>query len=180
MLSLIIILVLVYGTYVGVRRGLMMQLFYTIGYGISFGLAVLGYRSFGPHLNLIIPYPSALPKNYFAFFSKKAGLGLDTAFYFGVAFLIILFVGWMITRFIGVYFHNLTYYPMNARVNDIGGGILAFICNYIGIFVIIYVLALIPVDSLQHMLNNSFMTNMMVHYSIGLTDLFTNLLINIV
>ncbi|MBA1434516.1 CvpA family protein [Bombilactobacillus bombi] len=179
MVSGLIILILAYGVYVGVRRGLVMQMVYTTGYAISLAIAIMNCRWLGSKLDLLVPYPSASPRSYFAFFSTKVSLSLDQAFYCGVAFVFILFVGWMITRIIGAYLHDLTFYPLPADLNHVSGALLAFICNYAAIFFVLYVLALIPISGLQKSLNNSLIASTMIRYSIFLTRPFTQLLLAI-
>lgn len=180
MLSFIIILVLIYGVYMGARRGLAMQLYYTAGYFVSFLLATLLYRVLGPKFELLVPYPSASLDSKFAFFSTQLGLTLDKAFYYGFAFVFVLFIGWLIVRFGGIYMKKLTYYPMDNQISELSGGILAFLTNYIGIFIILYLTALIPMPGIQDGLANSWMATLIVRYTPLLTNLFTSMWINII
>ncbi|UQS83895.1 CvpA family protein [Bombilactobacillus thymidiniphilus] len=174
---MLIMLILAYGVYAGIRRGLALQIVYTCGYLISFLVAIFSYRSIGPKLDLIIPYPSASPQSYFAFFSPKVSLSLDKSFYLGTAFLMVVFGGWIITRIVGAYFTDWTYLTIGDDWNAPLSGILALICNYIGIFIVLYIMALVPISGLQHLLNHSWLASVMIRYSTGLTDLFTKLLI---
>ncbi|MCO6543575.1 MAG: CvpA family protein [Lactobacillus sp.] len=177
MVSGLIILILAYGVYVGVRRGLVLQAIYTIGYTISFILAYLSCRWLGPKLDLIVPYPSASPHSYFAFFSQKVSLSLDRSFYCGIAFLLVLFGGWIIIRIIGAYLYDLTFYPLEADLNRVSSALLSFVCNYVAIFVVLYVLALVPIYGLQKALNHSWLASIMIRYSAFLTHSFTQLLL---
>jgi len=117
MLSLLLILFLAYGFYVGARRGLVMQAFFTVGYAIFFVIALVSFKALGPKFEMIVPYPSASLGSEFAFFSTKVGMELDDAFYRAFAFIFICFIGWIIVRFVGLYFKRLTYYPMFNDVN---------------------------------------------------------------
>lgn len=179
MLSVLIILTLAYGIYAGIRRGLALQSVYTIGYVISFVCAWSTYRWLGPKLDLIVPYPSASPQSYFAFFSQRVRLSLDSSFYLGIAFLFVVFGGWCLTRIIGAYFNDLTYLSFGGDFNRPLSAILALVCNYVGIFMVLYILALIPITGLQHILSRSTIASTMIRYSTGLTQLFTNLLIGV-
>lgn len=165
MLSLLIILFLVYGFYMGARRGLAMQAFYTIGYGLFFALALVTFRFLGPDFEMIVPYPSANLGSEFAFFSTKTGMGLDDAFYRAFAFIFVCFVGWVIMRFAGLYFKRLTYVPMPNDVNLLSGGILGLVVAYVTIFMILLILAMIPVGGIQHMLDHSFIASAMIEAS---------------
>ena len=172
MLSLLILLILFYGVYVGARRGLLMQAYYTIGYVITFIIAKLGYTHLEKSFELIIPYPSATMESKFAFFKTSLGTNLDKSFYYGFSFIFICFVGWIIVRIGGLYLQQLTFYPMYEDINVLGGGLLGLINNYIGVFMVLFLLALIPIDGLQHALGHSWVATLIVKYSPGLTQLF--------
>lgn len=180
MLGFIIIFVLIYGIYIGARRGLAMQGFYSLVYLLFFLIARAVYQILGPKFELIVPYPSASLDSEFAFFSTKVGLTLDKAFYCGFAFVFICIIGWIIARFSGIYLKRLTYLPMNHTVSVLGGSILAFLTNYIGIFMILYLASLIPVVSIQNGLAHSWLATLIVKYSPILTSLFENWWINII
>lgn len=174
MLSFLIILIFAYGMYVGARRGFVLQLFFTLGYLVFFGIAYLLYQGLGKHLTLLVPYPSATMSSHFAFFDAGLGLKLDTAFYAGFAFIAILFVGWVILKFVSIFLAHLTFYPMDYTFSVFGALVLAFLTNYVGLFLVLYLVALIPMDGLQHALENSWVTVAMVRYSPILTHLITN------
>ncbi|WP_125770481.1 CvpA family protein [Companilactobacillus furfuricola] len=165
MLSLILILLLVYGFYAGARRGLAMQAFYTIGYAIFFGLALLSFRFLGPKFEMLVPYPSANLGSEFAFFSTKVGMELDDAFYRAFAFIFVCVVGWIIMRFAGLYFKRLTYVPMPYDVNILSGGILGLVVTYVTIFMILLISAMIPVAGIQNALSHSFIASAMIEAS---------------
>ncbi|MFD1472459.1 CvpA family protein [Companilactobacillus mishanensis] len=175
MLSLLIILLLVYGFYVGARRGLAMQAFYTIGYSLFFGLALVSFRFLGPKFEMIVPYPSASLGSEFAFFSTKVGMELDDAFYRAFAFIFVCFVGWIIIRFAGLYFKRLTYVPMYNDVNLLSGGILGLLVTYVTIFMVLLMLAMIPVSGIQHALSHSFVASAIIEGSPLLTKGLTSL-----
>lgn len=180
MLGFFIVFVLAYGVYVGARRGLAMQGYYSLVYLLFFLVALASYQFFGPKFELIVPYPSASLDSKFAFFSTNVGLTLDKAFYCGFAFVFMCAVGWVISRFSGIYLKRLTYLPMNHTISVAGGAILAFIINYIGIFMILYLASLIPVASIQNGLSHSWLATLIVKYSPILTSLFENWWINII
>ncbi|KRN27457.1 integral inner membrane protein [Lactobacillus selangorensis] len=165
MLDLLIIILLLYAIYAGARRGIALQLVYTIGYLLSFGLARLFFRQLGPSLELWIPYPSATLASDFTFFSSKVGLTLDKSFYAGIAFLMILFAGWLVTRFVAIFFHQLTYVPFKKHINHIGGGLLGFLVVYCGITLVLSLLAVIPITAIQSLLAHSFLAGLMIQHT---------------
>lgn len=175
MLSLLLILFLAYGFYVGARRGLVMQAFFTVGYAIFFAIALFSFKALGPKFEMIVPYPSANLGSEFAFFSTKVGMELDNAFYRAFAFIFICFIGWIIVRFVGLYFKRLTYYPMFNDINLLSGGILGLVVTYVTMFMVLLILAMIPVDGIQNALQHSLVASVMIRYTPGLTTLMTGL-----
>ncbi|MCG4282325.1 CvpA family protein [Lacticaseibacillus saniviri] len=173
MLSILILLTLAYFFYSGARRGLYMQLFNTLGYALSFGVAYLLADGLGKQLTLVVPYPSATEQSTFTFFTNQVGLTLDAAFYRGFAFVFIFGIGWLVTRFVALWFHQLTYAGHNPRLSWILGGLLNLLVGYLIVFMILYLLALIPVAGIQSGLQNSLLARLIVRYSPGLTNLFT-------
>lgn len=169
MLTLIIIIALAIGFYTGVRRGLVLQIVLTVGYLISFITAKKYYLDLGKKLELLVPYPAPTATSQLVFFKGEAIFKLDEAFYAGLAFIIILAIGWLVTRFIGLLCHNLTFFPVVKQLNLLGGGILGFVMVYLGIFFCLLVLTLVPVDFIQ----NLFKGSSLAHFIVSKTPYFS-------
>lgn len=162
MLTLILVVILALAFYTGARRGLVLQIIYTAGYFISFMAAKHYYKTLAPKLELYIPYPSATLDSKLVFFDHQISLDLDHAFYAAIAFCLILLIGWGITRFIGIFFNSLTYVPFINEINWLGGGIMSFLVSYVALFLILQVLALIPLDLIQNQFAKSGLARFMV------------------
>lgn len=175
MLSLLLILLLIYGFYIGARRGLAMETFYAVGYGIFFCLAWVSFKALGPKFEMIVPYPSASLGSEFTFFSTKVGMKLDDAFYRAFAFIFVCFIGWIVIRFIGLYFKRLTYFPMYNDVNILSGGIIGLVVTYVTILMLLLLAAMIPVAGIQHALQHSFIASTMIESTPVLTETLTHL-----
>lgn len=179
MVTLFIFLALLYFFYAGARRGMWLQFVYSGGYVVSLLLAWLWYRPLANHLRLLVPYPSATADSQFVFFSHTVGMTLDAAFYRGVAFVSILGLGWLATRLGALWVHNLAYKDEDERLSWVVGGSLNFLFGYLFIFLLLYLLALIPTEGIQTMLGHSFLARTIIRYTPGLTRLFTALWIEI-
>lgn len=155
MLTLIIVILLLIGFYTGVRRGLVLQLAHITGYIISFFVAKEYYLAVANQLEMLIPYPQPGPGEQMLFYNEIQILNLDIAFYNAVAFLLLLAVGWFVTRLLGSMLNSLTFVPLVREVNAIGGGIGGFLMQYAGIFFLLTFLSLIPLDFLQEQLSGS-------------------------
>lgn len=170
MLTLVLFFILAIGFYSGAKRGLVLQIVYTVGYFIAYLVAKQNYKELASHLELYIPYPSPTEETKLLFFDQKLLLDMDQAFYGAVAFLIILFSGWLIVRFVGIFAHKLTFIPVLKQTNGLAGGILSFLVLYVGIFLVLSTLAMLPVDGIQNQLKNSGLARFIVES----TPIFTN------
>ncbi|WP_262314954.1 CvpA family protein [Lacticaseibacillus parakribbianus] len=175
MLSFLIILALAYFFYAGARRGLLLQLVHVAGYVLSLLLAAAWYKGLAAKITLLIPYPSATEQSRFVFFDNQVGLTLDDAFYRGVAFVTLLALGWLVTRFVALWLHDLKYRTLDTHLDWLAGGFLNLAMGYLFIFLLLYLVALVPIGGLQDMLEHSLLGKSMVRYSLGLTNLFTKL-----
>ena len=175
MLNLLILFILLIAFFSGARRGFTMQIFYTIGYILSFFSAQYFYKSLASHLELYIPYPAVTSNTQMAFFEQAFSFRLDEAFYAGVAFLLILFAGGLITRFIGIFVHSLTYIPILRQVDWIAGGLLSVVLAYITIFLLLSLLSFVPVTAIQNQFSGHSLARFIVEKTPFLTEQIQNL-----
>lgn len=162
LMTIALLIILALGAYGGARRGLVLQLVITIGYFISYFVAAQYYKVLGEKIDLLVPYPSASEGTQFVFYNQAIGFNLDQAFYNGVAFVLILFVGWLVTRFIGGLLNSLTYIPIIKQLNTLGGAVLAFIVSYTGIFLMLVLLTMLPFVVIQNAFNDSRLAQIIV------------------
>ena len=71
MLTILILLLLAFGFYTGAKRGLILQVLYSVGYLISYFVARIYYKEVASHLELYIPYPSVTPTSKLVFLIKR-------------------------------------------------------------------------------------------------------------
>ncbi|MDT2817076.1 CvpA family protein [Vagococcus lutrae] len=155
MLSLIIILTLLFTVHTGVRRGAVLQGVYTLGYLFSFIYAAKNYIKYVDKLELLIPYPQPTPESILLFFSPDVFFDLDRYFYAGVSFLILLVIGWAITRLIGILCYKLTFARIPETLNATVGGGLALVVSLIAWGTVLSLVAMIPLDIVQNTLQGS-------------------------
>ncbi|MBF8808420.1 MAG: CvpA family protein [Enterococcus lacertideformus] len=175
MLNLLILFILLIAFFSGARRGFSMQIVYTVGYILSFIAAQYFYKNLASHLELYIPYPAVTANSKMVFFDQLFSFRLDEAFYAGVAFLLILFVGSLITRFIGIFVHTLTYIPILQQVDWLAGGVLSVIVAYVTIFLLLSLLTFVPVDIIQKQFSGNSLARFIVEKTPLLTDKIYNL-----
>ncbi|MDR0921081.1 MAG: CvpA family protein [Lactobacillales bacterium] len=163
MLTIFILLCFAWGFYTGYRRGLALQLVYIVGYIFSFILAMVKYKELGKRLELWVPYPSATEGTKMFFFDEKTTLDLDMAFYAGVAFVLIYFVGVLVVHLLAIFAHHLQYVPLlKGNHGIIWGGALSALSVYFGVFLLLYLLSMVPMTSLQNLLGNDPLSRAMI------------------
>ncbi|MGX7148703.1 CvpA family protein [Enterococcus ureasiticus] len=175
MLTLLILLLFAIGFYTGARRGLILQVLYTFGYLCSYFIARTYYKSLASHLELFIPYPSPTADTKLVFFKQELTLDLDQAFYGAVAFLLILAVGWLVVRFLAIFAHGLVFVPVLKQANWLAGGLISLIVVYIGVFLVLSTVSMLPVDSVQ----NQFKNSGLARYIIKDTPIFSKQIYNL-
>lgn len=153
MLDLILFALLLFGLFIGLNRGFILQFFHLIGFIAAFIIAGMYYDKLAEELKLWIPYQELSNHELWPDFLEM--LPVETAFYSIVSFAIIFFVVKIILQIIATMLDFVAAIPLIKSVNKILGAALGFLEVYLITFIILYVLALTPVESIQTMINNS-------------------------
>ncbi|WP_225743577.1 CvpA family protein [Marinilactibacillus sp. Marseille-P9653] len=155
--TLIILFLLLISLYSGARRGLILQLVLTIGYSISFYFALQYYQEVSEFVRMLVPYPSPVSAtdNPFVLYGREITFNLDQGFYNGVGFIGILIIGWIATRFVGGLLNFISEIPILKQLNAIGGAIIGLIVQYVGIFLVLFLLSTVPIGWIQNQFESS-------------------------
>lgn len=151
MLSILIILILAYSFYMGYRRGLVMQAIQALGYLITFLLATRFYEDIAGSIELLVPFASVQQNSNLVFYSERQSFMLDQAFYQAITFVAIFLIGWLLTKFISLFFRRISYYPILGKDNQIVGGLLNLCFSFIFVFILLFILSLIPIEIIQQL-----------------------------
>lgn len=168
MLDLLILAVLLIGLAIGLRRGFILQIIHLTGFFVAFIVAYFNYDKLAPNLELWVPFPSSGDSSTINMFFDT--IGLDTAYYNAIAFVAIFFLTKIVWQMIGSMLDFLAQFPIIKQLNRWGGGILGFMEVYLVMFIILYIAALLPMDTVQGYLNNSFMAETIVKHTPFLSD----------
>ena len=164
-ITIISIFVLLTGFYAGYRRGFALQLVYFVGYSLSFFMAKSMYQSVGKKIELLIPYPAPTQTTKLAIFDNQLIFDLDKAFYAAFGFLIILVVGYLITRFVGMLCYRLTFIPLLHKSNQLVGGLINLALTYIGLVIVLTIISMIPLGFIQNAFASSGVARAMVEHT---------------
>ncbi|WP_141431977.1 CvpA family protein [Bacillus sp. 03113] len=163
MLDLAIIIILIFGFFVGIKRGLILQLIHLTGFIIAFLVAKAYYMELAPKLTLWIPYPNLNSNSTVKMFFDQANF--EDAYYRAIAFVIIFLAVKVIIQIIGSMLDFIAQLPILKQFNALAGGIFGVIEVYLIMFILLYIAALLPNETIQAPLQNSFMANLMIDHT---------------
>ncbi|WP_326717376.1 CvpA family protein [Vagococcus jeotgali] len=162
MLTIISIIILGTAFYAGYRRGLALQIVYFLGYTLSFMAAKHFYKSVGKKIELFVPYPAPTPKTHFTIMDNALVFDLDKAFYASFGFILVLFVGYLLTKFVGMLCYRLTFTFLLKKGNSLAGALVNTFVTYIGLVLVLTMLSMIPLDFIQSAFKSSSLASFMV------------------
>lgn len=162
MLSLAILIILIIGFLIGLKRGFILQFIHLIGFIVAFIVAYVYYADLAPKLTLWIPYPSF---SHSAFQLLLDNGHLETAYYNAIAFVGIFLVTKIAMQILGSMLDFVANLPILKTVNVWAGGLLGFMEVYLVLFILLYIAALLPIGSIQDALGDSMLANIMVEHT---------------
>ncbi len=168
MLDLLLVVILIMGFFIGLRRGFILQLFHLTGYIIAYIAANLYCAELAPKLNLWIPYPDFGENSTLKLLAGSSNM--KDAFYRALAFFIIFIVVKLLLGTIARMLHFIAQFPFLKQINSLGGGILGLVQVYLFLFILLYIAALIPNESVQTPLNHSILAELIVKHTPILSD----------
>ena len=163
MLDLAIIIFLIIGFFVGLKRGFILQLVHLIGFIIAYVAANSYYDELAPKLTLWIPYPNFGNVSSLKILTDSSNM--EAAFYRAIAFVIIFFAVKVLLQIIGSMLDFVAHLPVLRQLNVWAGGLLGFIEVYLVIFILLYISALLPIELFQNGLEDSVMANAIVNHT---------------
>ncbi|WAA10202.1 CvpA family protein [Fervidibacillus albus] len=176
MLNVIIVILLLTGLIVGLRRGLILQIVHLTSFFIAFLLATLYYEELSARLSLWIPYPTLGDSSALEMFLEM--VNGEAAFYKGISFFLIFFVVKLLLHIVGSMLDFLANVPVIKQLNGWLGALFGFFEVYLILFVILYILALLPIEYIQNLIRqSSIATSMIEHtpiFSKKLQDMWLN------
>lgn len=163
MLDLILIIVLIGGFFIGLRRGLILEVVHLTGFIAAFVVAYMYYDNIAPRLRLWIPYPASTSESNLAFMMDA--LSLEEAYYRAIAFAALFFGTKILMQILGSMLDFLADLPLLRTVNKWMGGALGFVEVYLIVFLFLYFAALVPTEFVQQSMTNSFLAQAIVEHT---------------
>lgn len=173
MVSIILLLILIFGFFMGLKRGFVLQLMHSIGFLVAFIVATLTYRKLAEQLSLWIPYPDITDDTMLAVFLNT--MPLEHAFYNAVSFAIIFFAVKVVLQIIAAMLDFLASLPILRTLNTLLGSVLGFLEVYLILFILLFIAALIPVLRVQEMIDGSIVAKLIIEKTPILSNLMESL-----
>jgi len=173
MIDLALLFILLTGFMIGLKRGFILQFIHMTGFIIAFIVAYMNYENLAPKLRLWVPYPSFGDEETMKMIFEAANL--DEAYYRAVAFALLFFATKIIMQIIGSMLDFVAQLPLLRSMNRWAGGALGFVEVYLIVFILLYIGALIPVESLQMRLQDSFMATVIVKRTPFLSEMLESM-----
>jgi len=159
MLSIIIIVILIVGFFIGRRRGLILQLIHLTGFVAAYAVAFIYYKKFASVLQLWIPFPN---KDSNTFFSMLSHGVLESSFYRAIAFVIIFIAVKILWHIVGSMLNFLADIPILRTVNRWLGALFGFVEVYLVLFILLFIGALAPYMGIDHVIDHSYVAHLII------------------
>ncbi|MBH9967033.1 CvpA family protein [[Bacillus] enclensis] len=169
MLDLVLFIILLVGFLTGLRRGFILQAVHMTGFIIAFIVAYIYYDQLAPKLTLWIPYPSLDEQSKLQMIFEMTNM--DQAYYRVIAFALIFFAVKIIVHIFGSMLDFVAHLPILKQLNVLGGGLLGLIETYLIIFILLFIAVLLPIDTVQSFINDSFIAQAMVKHTPVFSDM---------
>ncbi|MBM7644766.1 putative membrane protein required for colicin V production [Scopulibacillus daqui] len=153
MLNIIILLLLIGGFFIGLRRGLVLQVVHLVGFFAAYIIAFL-YCGKLAHMLTFIPYPGSSSAHSFFDF--------QTIYYRTIAFILIFIAVKVVMGVIGHILSFIVDLPLLRTVNGWLGGALGFVEIYLVLFILLYIGTITPVYGISNAVNHSYVASLMM------------------
>lgn len=151
MISFLLLLVLVWGFYIGYRRGLLLQVYYLISAMASAFMAGQFYKGLGEQFHLLLPYANSQEGQGTFFFPSD----LDKVFYAGIGYLLVFGIVYSIGRLLGLLLHLIPSKKLGGKLFQVSAGILSMLVTLFVLQMALTILATIPMAVIQNPLEKS-------------------------
>lgn len=163
MIDLLIIILFVAALVSGYRKGFLIQLLNLVGLLVAVIVAYIYYKPLAEKFLLWVPYPAVTESTALKFASET--LDISLTFYQLLAFAVIFFVVKLALRILFSMFDFLKNVLVLGVFNRFLGAILGFVQGYFMLFIVLYVLALLPIDEIQKFIESSILTKVILEFT---------------
>ncbi|MCY8233740.1 CvpA family protein [Priestia endophytica] len=173
LVDIIVLIMLCYGFLIGLKRGLILQVIRLVSIVLSIFVAYMYHEALAEKLQLWIPYPSVEGGNAVSLLVQSSYT--EELFYRIISFAILFFLTNLVIHIIGSLFDFVAQLPILRHFNKWAGAILGFVEIYVIVFIVLYIIALLPVGGIQAQVQNSSLAGIIVNHTPYLSDMIPEL-----
>lgn len=173
MLDFAVLIILIFGFLLGLKRGFILQLVHLTGFLIAFIVSYSYYEKLAPTLTLWVPYPNLSSNSTLSFLFDN--VNLEDAYYRAISFVVIFFAVRILLQIVASMLDFIAHIPILKQLNIWAGGLLGFIEVYLIMFIILFIAALLPIESIQTSLTGSILAELIVKQTPILSQLVQDL-----
>ncbi|OIS61965.1 hypothetical protein A4A36_21605, partial [Bacillus subtilis] len=115
MLDIIILILLLMGTLLGLKRGFILQFIRLTSFILSIAFAALFYKNVAPHLKWIPAPDFSAGQPALSFFTGN----LEAAYYNAIAFIVLFIIAKILLRIIGSFLSIVAGIPVIKQINQL-------------------------------------------------------------
>src|SRR5699024_2840271 len=169
-MSIIIFILLLIGLVIGYRRGVILQLLHLVGTISAIIISAMNYETLSARFDMVMPYPSTAQSVNNPLLPDLANA--EYAFYDMTAFFIIFVVSKILIQLIVSAFDYLQQISVFGKVGEIAGLVLGLVEMIYILTVIIFMLAIIPLEFIQNAIGDSWLATFIMEHTFILSDKF--------
>lgn len=169
MIDIILLILLLSGIFIGLKRGFILQFFHIAGSIAAVIAALLLRERVAPLLKRWIPMPPVDEHSSFGF----AAAGFESFYYGAIAFVLIFILVKVALSILGSFMNAIAQVPIVREANKVGGGVLGFVEVYLVLFVLVYLGMLLPAG-FSSLVAGSAIADYMIHHTPYLSDALKN------
>ena len=155
MISILLLLVLAWGFYIGYRRGLLLQVYYLIQpWHLFLWLASFTRGLVSNFICWSLMQIRRKGQGTF-FFPSDQLFQLDKVFYAGIGYLLVFGIVYSIGRLLGLLLHLLPSKKLGGKLFQVSAGILSMLVTLFVLQMVLTILATIPLAAIQNPLEKS-------------------------
>ncbi|WP_154837867.1 CvpA family protein [Staphylococcus sp. Marseille-Q1834] len=172
LIDVIVVLIIIYYIVMGFRRGIWLSSLHLLASIVSLMIAHHFYRFIAKQLIVFVPFPKTIAYDTsYAFHFNELQQRFDTIF----AFILITFISKLLLYLIIVTFDNIVTYQNIALISRILGCAISLVLVIILLQLVLYIVALYPVDWLQQSLSHSIIGSGILFHTPWLSSYILNL-----
>lgn len=179
MLSVVILVLLAWHFYIGYNRGIILQLFYSIGAVLSFVLASQWYQFLADKLTLWVPYSNPAEGVSTLFFTDVNIFKLSVVYYAGIGFFVLFLLVYTMVRLLGVLVHIFPIDHFDQPSTKLISGFLGMIVSLVFLAMTLTILATVPMPFVQNQLHASALSRLIINHTPILSDALRQLWVTV-